>query len=259
MAQKTSKKRGFPCLQMIFFAIALGIGIGTNSLISRKLGEGNHSEASNAALTGLFLGACAILVAIICSFFLPKIFFVKDRFENPYNLKPSENVADCFMKFMAVNRGDVKNFADQALMILAWIFDLNYKYSFVYLEKLKIIDKIFDNFSKFFEKEDANMYKSLIKKYVQDKIKHLQQIHTTPTPGGLTIIIIATLMLLFIGFYIINKANNSGYIELEKKDIIYYFSLVSIICVIAYVANNIFVMTDGGTIGYDLDNAIRAA
>ena len=29
----------FP-LQMIFFAIALGIGIGTNSLISRKLGEG---------------------------------------------------------------------------------------------------------------------------------------------------------------------------------------------------------------------------
>ncbi len=101
---------------------------------------------------------------------MEKIFFVEDRFENPYNLKPSESVADSFIKFMAVNRGNVKNFADQALMILAWIFDLNYKYSFVYLEKLKIVDKICDNFSKFFEKEDANMYKSLIKKYVQDKI-----------------------------------------------------------------------------------------
>ena len=32
------------------------------------------------------------------------------------------------------------------------------------------------------------------------------------------IIIIATLMLLFIGFYIINKANNSGYIELETEE-----------------------------------------
>ena len=101
---------------------------------------------------------------------MEKIFFVEDRFENPYNMKPSDNVVDSFMEFMAINRGDVKNFADQALMILAWIFDLNYKYSFVYLEKLKIIDKICDNFSKFFEKEDANMYKSLIKKYVQDKM-----------------------------------------------------------------------------------------
>ena len=33
------------------------------------------------------------------------------------------------------------------------------------------------------------------------------------------IIVIAGLMLLFIGFYIINKANNSGYIELETEEI----------------------------------------
>ena len=86
----------FP-LQMIFFAIALGIGIGTNSLISRKLGEGNHSEASNAALTGLFLGACAILVAIICSFFLPKIFLM--IYDQP------ENVENMAIQYLSITMG----------------------------------------------------------------------------------------------------------------------------------------------------------
>ena len=74
-AEITALNFAFP-LQMIFFAIALGIGIGTNSLISRKLGEGNKDEASKAAQTGLLLGLCAIVVAIICSFFLPKVFML---------------------------------------------------------------------------------------------------------------------------------------------------------------------------------------
>lgn len=74
-AEITALNFAFP-LQMIFFAIALGIGIGTNSLISRKLGEGNKDEASKAAQTGLLLGLCAVVAAIICSFFLPKLFML---------------------------------------------------------------------------------------------------------------------------------------------------------------------------------------
>lgn len=43
-------------------------------------------------------------------------------------------------------------------------------------------------------------------------------------------------IMLYLGLLL----NITNYIELEKKDIIYYFSLVSIICVIAYIVNNIF-------------------
>ena len=71
----TALNYAFP-LQMIFFAVAIGIGIGTNSLISRKLGEGNKDEASKVAQTGILLGGCAILITIACSFFLPKLFML---------------------------------------------------------------------------------------------------------------------------------------------------------------------------------------
>ena len=44
----------FP-MQMLVLAFSLGIGVGTNSIVSRKLGEGKRDEASMCAQTGLFL------------------------------------------------------------------------------------------------------------------------------------------------------------------------------------------------------------
>lgn len=43
-------------------------------------------------------------------------------------------------------------------------------------------------------------------------------------------------IMLYLGLLV----NITNYIELEKKDIVYYFSLVTIICAIAYIVNNIF-------------------
>lgn len=43
-------------------------------------------------------------------------------------------------------------------------------------------------------------------------------------------------IMLYLGLLV----NITNYIDLEKKDILYYFSLVIIICVIAYIVNNIF-------------------
>jgi len=51
----------FP-MQMLVLAFAIGVGIGTNSLIARKLGEGKVNEATVTAQTGLFL---AIINAVI--------------------------------------------------------------------------------------------------------------------------------------------------------------------------------------------------
>lgn len=69
----TALNYAFP-LQMIFFAIAMGIGVGANSLIARRLGENNQQEASKAAQTGIILGVFAYVITIICSLFLPKLF-----------------------------------------------------------------------------------------------------------------------------------------------------------------------------------------
>lgn len=51
--QLTAVSLAYP-IQMLVFAFAIGIAIGTSSLISRRLGEGKLAEASRAAQTGLF-------------------------------------------------------------------------------------------------------------------------------------------------------------------------------------------------------------
>lgn len=57
----TAVSIAFP-MQLLTLAFAVGVGIGTNSLIARKLGEGKVDEATVTARTGLFL---AILNAAI--------------------------------------------------------------------------------------------------------------------------------------------------------------------------------------------------
>ncbi|MDD3171078.1 MAG: MATE family efflux transporter [Bacilli bacterium] len=63
----------FP-MQMIILAIALGIGIGSNILISRKLGERKPAEAANIARTGIIMAVISGLVFFGFSFFLPEMF-----------------------------------------------------------------------------------------------------------------------------------------------------------------------------------------
>ena len=55
----------FP-MQLLVFAFAIGVGIGTNSLVARKLGEGKVDEATVTARTGLFLAIInAVIFAVI--------------------------------------------------------------------------------------------------------------------------------------------------------------------------------------------------
>ena len=91
----TALNYAFP-LQMIFFAIALGIGVGANSLIARRLGEGKNQEASNAAQTGIILGACAFGITLICSFFLPQIFM---KFYD----KCTKNIEELAISYLSIN------------------------------------------------------------------------------------------------------------------------------------------------------------
>lgn len=70
----------FP-VQTLMIAFASGTGIGINSILSRKLGEGDKKSAGSAALNGILLGAItSLFFALFGMFFSDKIFgfFTKD-------------------------------------------------------------------------------------------------------------------------------------------------------------------------------------
>jgi putative MATE family efflux protein len=64
----------FP-IQLVIVALFVGLGIGINSFMSRKLGEGNKDEATNAAEHGFTIGIGLWIILGILSTFLPKMFY----------------------------------------------------------------------------------------------------------------------------------------------------------------------------------------
>jgi putative MATE family efflux protein len=63
----------FP-MQMLIMAFALGVGIGTNVLVSRKLGEKKPDEASGFARTGVMLSLIIAAIFFILSTFIVRPF-----------------------------------------------------------------------------------------------------------------------------------------------------------------------------------------
>ena len=69
----TAVSLAFP-LQNLLIAAAVGTGVGINSLLSRRLGEGRHEEANHVASTTLFLGLVISCLFIFIGLFLAKPF-----------------------------------------------------------------------------------------------------------------------------------------------------------------------------------------
>ena len=61
-------------LQMMIIAIAVGTGVGVNSLIARRLGAKRQNEADKAATTGIILGIFNWLLFLLAGLTIPKIF-----------------------------------------------------------------------------------------------------------------------------------------------------------------------------------------
>lgn len=70
----TALSLAFP-IQLALVSIFIGLGVGLNSYISRKLGEKNRDAAINTAEHGFFIGIALWLLFAISSTFIPKIFF----------------------------------------------------------------------------------------------------------------------------------------------------------------------------------------
>ena len=62
-------------LQMLMIAVSVGLGVGINSLISRRLGEKRHDEAVEAARNGVFLQLCGYALFLVFGMFMAKPFF----------------------------------------------------------------------------------------------------------------------------------------------------------------------------------------
>ena len=58
----------FPA-QMLMVAIGIGTGVGTNALLAKSLGQGNHQKASRVAGNSMFLGAVIYIVFLLFGIF----------------------------------------------------------------------------------------------------------------------------------------------------------------------------------------------
>ena len=70
----TAVSLAFP-IQMLMIAASTGLGVGINSLISRRLGARRTEEAREAARNGFFMQACAYVLFLLIGLFAAKRFF----------------------------------------------------------------------------------------------------------------------------------------------------------------------------------------
>ncbi|MEG2596930.1 MAG: MATE family efflux transporter, partial [Oscillospiraceae bacterium] len=64
----------FP-IQMLMISVGVGTGVGINSLVSRRLGEGQQEEANQAATHGIILAAMSWLLFLVFGLFFSRMFF----------------------------------------------------------------------------------------------------------------------------------------------------------------------------------------
>jgi len=102
------------------------------------------------------------------------LFYVPKSFENPYVKTVSDVIAEEFFTHKSVNRKYVTNFAEWTLQYLSWVFDLNYKYSFVFLQKLNILSKLEDFWTKHFYEEDREKFYTCLNEYMAEKLKMMK-------------------------------------------------------------------------------------
>ena len=67
----------FP-VQMLMVAIGIGTGVGTNALLARTLGQGNHKKAAKVAGNSLFLGVIIYVICLLFGIFGESVYFFTD-------------------------------------------------------------------------------------------------------------------------------------------------------------------------------------
>lgn len=71
----TAVSMAFP-MQNLMIGVASGIGVGTNALLSKSLGQRKPEEANKMAMQGVFLIGCSYILFLILGIFVTRPFFV---------------------------------------------------------------------------------------------------------------------------------------------------------------------------------------
>ena len=79
----------------------------------------------------------------------------------------TEKIKQDFEKKQLIVTTDKKNTNDSILAHLAFVFDLNYKYSFKHLYDHKIIEKYFDQIK---DKEKFKPYFEIVENYIKERM-----------------------------------------------------------------------------------------
>ena len=101
--------------------------------------------------------------------YMEDLFFDKDK--RTTDISPTPKVKECFFRRESINKNDIKSLADQALMIMACVYDLNYKSSFEFLIKMNVLERLMNLFAKFWDKNDVELYKKELFDFVDERIK----------------------------------------------------------------------------------------
>lgn len=97
------------------------------------------------------------------------VFFSEKSYQKPHDKNITPVVMADFMAHKSVTKSDVKNFADHALMIIAWFYDINFDSSFVFIEKLQILEKLFDLFAEYWYPKDKKIFQKTIKEFIKNR------------------------------------------------------------------------------------------
>lgn len=81
------------------------------------------------------------------------------------NDKISSKVEIAFINKKSIDKKDIKNSNDSIILRFAFVFDLNYKYSFEYLKRYRLIDKIYNNLN---NKEMFKPYVEIVNNYIDN-------------------------------------------------------------------------------------------
>ena len=98
-----------------------------------------------------------------------RVFFVARHYTTPHHKTIYPKALADFLAHRPINKADIHSFADHALLIMAWLYDINYNSSFIFLQKLNIIEKMFKLFSPYWRKKDITIFKQEIEKFIQIK------------------------------------------------------------------------------------------
>lgn len=99
------------------------------------------------------------------------LFFSERSYATPFEKKVCVAADEDFNNHITVNMKNITNFAERAIGFLSWIFDLNYKTSFIFLDKLNLVERMCDCFSNYLYAEDLAKYRAEMQKYVKQKLQ----------------------------------------------------------------------------------------